>query len=95
MADLIRKPQGTAGKIHDLTPQTAHWTYVGFALHRLTAGQSVQEMTGNREVILVLVEGRADIDAAGTSWGEMGDRMTVWERTPPHCLMCRMTVPGR
>ena len=86
MADLIRKPQGTAGKIHDLTPQTAHWTYVGFALHRLTVGQSVQEMTGDREVILVLVEGRADIDAAGTSWGEMGDRMTVWERTPPHCL---------
>jgi 5-deoxy-glucuronate isomerase len=34
----------------------------------------------------VLVEGRARIQGAGRDWGEMGDRLDVFERTPPHCL---------
>jgi 5-deoxy-glucuronate isomerase len=86
MADLLRKPTGTTGKVHDITAETAGWGYVGFGLYRLSAGDSVAEVTGDREVILVLVEGKARITAAGQDWGVMGDRMDVFERTPPHCL---------
>lgn len=86
MADLLVKPKGTRGKVHDVTPHSAGWGYVGFGLYRLAAGDSVAESTGDREVILVLVEGRARITAAGHSFGEMGDRMDVFEKTPPHCL---------
>lgn len=86
MADLLRKPTGTAGKVHDITPESAGWGYVGFGLYRLTAGQSAAEATGDREAILVLVEGKARITAGGQDFGEMGDRMSVFERTPPHCL---------
>jgi 5-deoxy-glucuronate isomerase len=86
MAGLLRKPTGTRGKVHAITPETAGWGYVGFSLYRLEAGDVAEEATGNREVILVLVEGRARITAAGQDWGEMGDRMDVFEKTPPHCL---------
>lgn len=86
MADLLRKPAGTRGKVHDLTPETADWSYVGFGLYRLEPDDTAAEATGDREAILVLVEGKARITAAGQDWGEMGERLDVFEKTPPHCL---------
>ncbi|MDI6838143.1 MAG: 5-deoxy-glucuronate isomerase, partial [Rhizobiaceae bacterium] len=35
MSDLLRKPQGASGKVHDITPESAGWGYVGFGLYRL------------------------------------------------------------
>ncbi len=32
MADLLKKPFGTRGKVHDITPASAAWRYVGFGL---------------------------------------------------------------
>ena len=86
MPNLLIKPTGTHGKVHDTTPSSAGWGYVGFALYRLTPGDTVTEQTHDREAIIVMVEGHAHIHAAGTDWGVMGDRMNVFERTPPHCL---------
>ncbi len=86
MSDLLRKPVGTWGKVHDITPKGAGWKYVGFTLYRLQAGEAVAEATGDREVILVLVEGRAKVTGGGRDWGELGDRMDVFKKTPPHCL---------
>jgi len=86
MADLLRKPFGTHGKVHEITPASAGWRHVGFSLYRLRPGESAAEATGATEVILVLVEGRARIHAAGQDWGVLGERMNVFERTPPHCL---------
>lgn len=86
MADLLVKPTGVRGKVHDVTAESAGWGYVGFGLYRLEPGDSVAEATGDREVILVLVEGKARLSAAGQEFGEMGDRMDVFEKTPPHCL---------
>ncbi len=86
MADLLVKPNGARGKVHDITPGSAGWRYVGFGLYRLAAGDRATEATGDREVILVLVEGKAHLTAAGTDFGEMGDRIDLFDRTPPHCL---------
>lgn len=69
MADLLRKPSGSHGKVHDITPQSAGWRYVGFSLYRLRAGETAGEATGGREAILVMVEGRAAFEAAGRDWG--------------------------
>ena len=90
MPDLLRKPTGTTGRVHHITPATAAWGYVGFSLYRLQPGDVVAEQTGDTEVILILVEGHAQITAAGQDWGVMGDRMDVFEKTPPACLY----VPG-
>ena len=86
MSDLLIHPKGRHGKVHDITPETAGWGYVGFGLYHLSEGQVASEATGEREVILVLVEGRAAISGAGQDFGEMGKRMSVFERLPPACV---------
>lgn len=91
MADLLRKPRKNTVKIHDITPESAGWDYVGFGLYHLEAGATVKQSTGDTEVILVLVEGKARITGAGKDFGEMGARMNVFERTPPHCAY----IPNR
>lgn len=86
MNDLLRKPTGTQGHVHAITPADAGWSYVGFDLHRLSPGAQIEAATGEREVILVLVEGKAALSARGVDFGQMGARMDVFERLPPHCL---------
>ena len=86
MANLLRKPTGTTGKVHDITPESAEWGYVGFGLYRLKPGETAAEQTGDTEVILVLVEGKAEVSSEDKNFGELGDRMNVFERKPPHCV---------
>ncbi|MGE7368578.1 5-deoxy-glucuronate isomerase [Neorhizobium sp. NPDC001467] len=86
MPDLLRKPFGTHGRVHEITAASAGWRYVAFSLYRLRTGEKVSELTGSNEVILVMVEGKASFSAAGTEWGVLGDRMNVFDKTPPHCL---------
>jgi 5-deoxy-glucuronate isomerase len=90
-ARLLRRPRGTTGKVHDITPAGAGWSYVGFGLYRLAPGETVAEPTGETEVILVLVEGNARIGSGASDFGELGDRMDVFERRPPHAVY----VPNR
>lgn len=86
MSPLLRRPAGGAGKVHDITAADAGWSYVGFGLYRLKPGERAAEPTGDREAILVLVEGRAQVSGGGRDFGELGDRLTVWDKTPPHCV---------
>ena len=86
MGELLRRPVGDRGLVHDVTPRNAGWEYVGFSLHRLHRGENAAETTDDREVILVMVEGKAHVSGAGKDWGILGDRMDVFEKTPPHSL---------
>ncbi|QRZ14770.1 5-deoxy-glucuronate isomerase [Paracoccus methylovorus] len=86
MSHLLLKPFGTTGKVHQVTPASAGWRYVGFSLYRLRPGETAAEASGDNEVILVMVEGKAHFTAAGQDWGILGDRMDVFEKTPPHSL---------
>ena len=86
MTELLRKPEGTRGLIHAITPESAGWRYVGFDLWRLGAGDAAQAAMGDREVIVVLIEGRARLSAGGQDFGLMGDRLSVFDKRPPHCL---------
>jgi 5-deoxy-glucuronate isomerase len=64
MSRLLRKPFGSHGKVHEITTSSAGWRYVGFSLWRLHRGETVSEATGDREIILVMVEGKARLAAA-------------------------------
>jgi len=86
MTDLLRKPFGRHGKVHQITPESAGWRYVGFSVYHLKAGEIAKESTFDKEVILVMIEGKAALTAANQDWGELGERMNVFEKTPPHCL---------
>ncbi|MEQ9814328.1 MAG: 5-deoxy-glucuronate isomerase [Azospirillaceae bacterium] len=82
-SDLLVRPRGKTGKVHDITPENAGWGYVGFGLYRLAPGETAGEATGGREVILVLVEGKAEIAAGTEVFGLLGERMSVFERKKP------------
>lgn len=96
MTQLLCKPAGSSGQVHHITPANARsdeapdWSYVGFDLWRLAPGEVAQGDTGDTEIILVLVEGKARIEGAGRDFGELGARMSVFERIPPHCVY----IPG-
>ncbi len=89
MSRLLVKPTANRGRVINVTPETAGWTYVGFELHKLLAGESVAAATGDREACLVLVSGQANVTAAGTHFGLIGERMTPF-KGKPHSVY----VPG-
>ena len=91
MSNLLRKPSGSTGKIIDVTPENAGWRYVGFAVHALRAGETAGEETGERETILVMVDGKAHLTTPEVDFGLQGERMSVFERTKPHAVY----VPNR
>lgn len=86
MSRLLVRQTGQTGRVHDITPASAGWGYVGFQLWRLAPGETASGSLGDREAILVFVEGKGRVAGAGKDWGEMGERMDVFEKTPPHCL---------
>jgi 5-deoxy-glucuronate isomerase len=82
MSRLRLRPLADHGRVHAVTPDSAGWDYVGFALYRLAAGEAIEASTEDREVCLVLVSGRAKVWAEGDAFGEIGGRMSPFEGPP-------------
>jgi len=86
MSKLLLKPEGASGLVHRVTPESAGWGYVGFELWRLAPGErAAGRLDAGREAIVVVVEGIGALTGAGQDWGRVGERLSVFERTPPHC----------
>ena len=83
---LLVRPRNAHGLVHDVTPDSAGWTHVGFALHRLVAGEGAAGVTGEREALLVVVEGRARLMVDDEDFGTCGTRASVFERVPPDAV---------
>ncbi|GGA02029.1 5-deoxy-glucuronate isomerase [Paenibacillus marchantiophytorum] len=86
MPNLIVKPlehPHVEGSILKITPESAGWKYVGFEIVRLAAGQSLSRVTGEQEICLVLLSGKADVQTKEASWSDIGERMNVFEKIPP------------
>ena len=62
------------GRVHAVTPASAGWTYVGFEVYDLPAGRALERPTGDREVCLVLLAGRARVTAGDKDLGVIGER---------------------
>ena len=82
MPGLRIKPAGGRGRIVEVTPENAGWTYVGFDLYRIAVGEGARGDTGEREVCLVLVSGRARIAAGERDIGVLGERMSPFHGKP-------------
>jgi 5-deoxy-glucuronate isomerase len=80
---LIRPhvPDG-GGCILSVTPESAGWRYVGFEVFRLEPGMRLARETAGREACLVVLTGRASIEAAGRRFGSLGERMSVFAGKP-------------
>jgi 5-deoxy-D-glucuronate isomerase len=88
MSRLRLKPAAETGRVHNVTPESAGWAYVGFELFKLEPGERAGAWTGHREVCLVLVSGKARVEAGESDFGEIGERMseTLLEETYYHRL---------
>ena len=84
MSHLLVHPSApdAEGRILSVTPQSAGWTYVGFEVYRLKAGQSVTHQTEGNEICLVILSGRAAIRAGELECGTLGERTNVFEGLP-------------
>src|SRR3546814_13271626 len=63
-------------------PETAGGSHVGVDLHGLGPGERGAAETGDREACLVLVSGKARIEAGGHDFGVTGERMSPFEGKP-------------
>jgi 5-deoxy-glucuronate isomerase len=74
------------GQTLQITPASAGWTYVGFEVYKLAAGQKWQRDTGGQEMCVVLMHGKADVATAHKSFHNIGSRMSVFEKIPPYSV---------
>jgi 5-deoxy-glucuronate isomerase len=70
------------GMVVRLTRHDAGWEYVSFAVWRLTAGQRVEDNTGDEEVGLVILSGKVTVRSSAGDWDEIGERQNVFEGKP-------------
>jgi 5-deoxy-glucuronate isomerase len=83
MTDLLVRPHEPAGDgtIVEITPDSAGWGYVGFEVLSLDAGRTAQRSTEDKELCVVVVDGRAHVRSAHGDW-ELGGRSDPWSGPP-------------
>jgi 5-deoxy-glucuronate isomerase len=84
MSNLLVRPSrpDRSGRIHQVTPASAGWSYVGFEVYLLAPGQEVRQRLEGRETCLVLLSGRAAVGANDESFGTIGGRASPFEPDP-------------
>ena len=84
MTNLLVKPRDrdTDGRVLAVTPESAGWAHVGFEVFRLAPGETLNRETGDREVCVVLLAGRASVQAAGEDFGVIGERTGPFDGKP-------------
>ena len=85
MSPLLVKAQ-PGSTIVEVTPESAGWTHVGFAAHRLHAGVSMALETGSRELCIVVLTGTVTVQAGGQAWEHIGNRQSVFEDRSPYAV---------
>jgi 5-deoxy-glucuronate isomerase len=89
MSKLIVSPDRQASgltPVLSITPESADWSYVGFEVYQLNPGEKLSRSTGENEVCLVLLGGLANVTTTKSSWMNIGQRMSVFEQTPPYSV---------
>jgi 5-deoxy-glucuronate isomerase len=71
------------GRVINITPESAGWTYVGFEVRRLAAGQSTTVLLPGRELCVMVLTGTADVVAGETRFAALGGRASVFEDRAP------------
>jgi 5-deoxy-glucuronate isomerase len=81
MPNLLVKGKKSSGDgiALSVTPESAGWKYVGFEVHRRSAGQLLEWRAKDRETCLVLLSGKATATIEGRPPVEIGGRKNVFE----------------
>ena len=83
VSPLLAKAQMSGREIVNVTPQRAGWTHVGFRAIRLTEGETEALETGTRELCIVVLSGKVDINVAGVRYANLGTRSSVFDEVSP------------
>lgn len=85
MVDLrVRpKPRDESGAVLEVTPASAGWTYVGFKVIKLEAGEGASGGEPGREACIIVLSGRCDIEVGAQRFENIGERMSVFEDKSP------------
>lgn len=73
-------------RIQHITPENAHWRFIGFEVYQFAAGQSLTLHSGSDELCLVLVAGWASVTTVDAEYMNIGQRMSPFERIPPYAV---------
>jgi 5-deoxy-glucuronate isomerase len=78
---LVKSQAGR--EIVEVTPERAGWVHVGFRALRLAAGESEALDTGARELCVVVLCGRVDVQAGEARFEALGTRDSVFDERSP------------
>jgi 5-deoxy-glucuronate isomerase len=70
----------------NITPETAGWQYVSFAVYHLTRGQMLRGAANGKETALVILSGIGRAELNGRPVGQLGERLSVFENKAPYAL---------
>ena len=70
----------------DITTETAGWQYVSFAVYHLRKGQALRGAANGRETAVIVLTGTGQAGLNGTSVGQIGERLSVFEDKAPYAL---------
>src|SRR5579884_1837011 len=70
----------------DITPESAGWQYVSFAVHHLSKGQTLRGAADGRETALIVLSGIGEGELNGQAVGQIGERLSVFENKAPYAL---------
>ena len=79
---LLVHPKRSAGVTHRITPEGAGWRYVGFETRSLKAGETSALATDDKEVCIVILSGKARVQAGDFDSRVIGERKSVFEDLP-------------
>ncbi|MFC5474790.1 5-deoxy-glucuronate isomerase [Paraherbaspirillum soli] len=83
---LLVKGRHQGRDIVSVTPQSANWSYVGFAAYRLARGEHFSFDSGAREVCIVVLRGVVSVRAGEHRWTEIGERNSVFDDCSPYAV---------
>ena len=89
---LLRRASHAAGtSLQHVTRAHAGWQYLTFEAHRLSPGLVLRRDADDQEVLVIVLEGRASVRAAGQMFDDIGTRDTVFDGPPPAMVLA---APG-
>jgi 5-deoxy-glucuronate isomerase len=89
---LLVKAAREGTTIACVTPESAGWKHVGFEALRLAPAEAHAGSTGARELCIVVVAGKVDVESGDLAWRGLGTRESPFEDVAPPAVYL---PPGR
>ena len=88
---LVKAAKGE--ELHNITPQSAGWSYVGFSAQLMKQGSSLSGDGDETEYCFVLLSGSCSFSAGDIDFGHFKGRDDVFDKKPPFALYVPFKTP--